>query len=1030
MQVAVNTQLINKSEDVGLHNHKFTNLDIPVDLLTEAIKDGLAFCPHIKPGLERKKSNFLVSGFLAVDIDKGLTLEQAMAMEFTQKYASLIYTSFSHTDRLNKFRIVFELESPITCPERMAMALDALVFLYGADKKCKDPAHFFFGNTNAQVWLPGNVMPDSAVGALVQRGIELTTPKHSLSASGDKVTKRSDLRIGKDQFIRLKGGGLDYLNNIAPKTAVHCPSPSHEDKNASAVVLRSSGGNNLIYCFGEHCECTFFLEGTNFKRYAFDYGWEAAIRAKQKYRESHYRDRGLTLPPVSDIKGVSGYLSTALNPAPFDVGRDYSPYLITLDTPFLSVPDIAIRHPRFADDLVIDEENNLTLSGMLREREQGIVSMDSSLDNDVEELVKHRWLSDTGITYIKSPKGTGKTTLLHDIVDYYRHATKPVRVLLIGHRRSLIGATAKALDLISYLKSVNGKIEVYNDPSDFYAICLDSLMRLNPAKHRYDVVIIDEVEQVLSHLLSSTLGAKRSNIMALLQEYLKQARQVFALDADLSELTLGVINAMDTDWPDRLEFAVINQYKPEGRSVRMYNHPRASHLLGVMVDYLKKGKRCYVCTNSRKQAKKIFRQAQQQFPNIKAMVVTSENSNTPGGQAFIQNIVTKALEYDLIVSSPSLGTGIDITFPDGESHIDAVFGIFSTRNTTHFDMDQQICRVRHPKEAHVWIAGETYISETDPAVIEMDIEAMQGKFVHYQGFDKYGKPIIGPVDVMHRKIYAAVAQTRRASMNRLRENFGNLKSYQGWEVKTVPYDKTVGTVGAQFMKAADDLCQQEDAERLLSARRIDYPQYDLLQNAESLSVDDEAAIERFRFEQFYRQDIDADLLAFDAGGSMSSALENYMPLVSPDDHNFWGVLESDKALMDRGKRLKMKQAMTEVLTAAGIWTESGFDTTVSIEDETMGDFISACRKNEYVLLEHYNIKLRSKFDEKPIQQMGIILKAFGLAWEDKKGKRDQSNGGSRMLYTIDKAAHANLLRGYHMHMDAERLRQWKKNRKL
>lgn len=1029
MLVAINTYLVNKAADAGRYNDKFTNLDIPIEGLADAIKRGYAFCPHVKPGEQRSKANFLASGYLAVDIDKGSTIEQVMAMDHFCKYASLLYTSFSHTEEKHKFRIVFELEGPITCPERMTLALVALISIYGADKKCKDAARPFYGNTDAKLWLPGKIMSNAEVESLVERGRELTTPKHSLSAGSDKVSKHSLSRVGKTQPIRLRDGGLDYLNNIPPRTAVHCP--FHGDEHASAVVLPTHTGNNCIYCFGDDCESVFFLEGTSAKSYQFDYGWESAILAEEQKRRAHFHELGLPLPQARETHGPTGYLSTALNCQPFDSKRDYSPYLITLDQPFLSLADIAIRHPRYTDDLIIEEENSLSLSGLLRSREQGAVSMDSSLDNDVAELVTHRWLKGMGITYIKSPKGTGKTTLLKGLVEYYRNnAAEPLRILLIGHRRSLIGATAKTLGLTSYLKHVDGKAEEYNSPTPFYAICLDSLMRLDPAKHQYDVIIIDEVEQVLSHLLSNTLKAKRSNIMALLQDYLKRARQVFALDADLSQLTLGVINAMDTDWPDRQEFVAINQYKPEGRSVHMYNHPRASHLLGVLVDYLRKGKRCYVCTNSRKLAKKIFRQAQQDFPDIKAVVLTSENSNAPDGQYFIQNIATEALKYDLIVSSPSLGTGIDITFPNGESHVDAVFGLFSTRHTTHFDMDQQICRVRHPKETHVWVAGETYISETDPAVIEMDIEAMQGRFVHYQGFEKSGKPIIGPVDVMHRKIYAAVAQTRRASMNRLRENFCNLKSYQGWTVTPVPYDKSLGNVGRLFMKAADDLCQKEEADRLISARRIDFDEHDRLEEENPIEPADKAAVERFRLECFYRQDIDEALLDFDADGTMRSALRYYMPLVSPDEYVFWGILESDKALMDRGIRLKMKAAMVEVLTAAGLWTERGFNTTVSVEAEAMEDFVSACRKHEYVLLEHYHIKLRSRFEEKPIQQLGVILKAFGLSWEGGKGKRDQSNGGSRMLYTIDKAAHERLLQGCHMHTDAERLRQWKLRRLL
>lgn len=88
-------------------------------------------------------------------------------------------------------------------------------------------------------------------------------------------------------------------------------------------------------------------------------------------------------------------------------------------------------------------------------------------------------------------------------------------VLLIGHRQSLIKEAANRLGIDCYLdyESIGG----HRNQRFGYAICLDSLPKVTTAGGRtkreakwqkppqYDVVILDESEQVISHLLSETL---------------------------------------------------------------------------------------------------------------------------------------------------------------------------------------------------------------------------------------------------------------------------------------------------------------------------------------------------------------------------------------------------------------------------------------------------------------------------------------------------------------------------------------------
>src|SRR5262245_35587975 len=76
-----------------------------------------------------------------------------------------------------------------------------------------------------------------------------------------------------------------------------------------------------------------------------------------------------------------------------------------------------------------------------------------------------------GIIAIKSPKGTGKTVLLKQVVEDCNKRKKSV--LLLGHRVFLLKDLAVRSNLAYYLDIDNGEI------ADRLALCLNSLTRID-----------------------------------------------------------------------------------------------------------------------------------------------------------------------------------------------------------------------------------------------------------------------------------------------------------------------------------------------------------------------------------------------------------------------------------------------------------------------------------------------------------------------------------------------------------------------
>ena len=124
MKIAINRHVINKAtekNEFALLARAFENVDVTQQELAELINRGFAFCAQ-HDNQHRKSTNFTKAGFIAVDIDHGLSIEEALNHPFVQQYASIFYTTPSHTDDNHRFRLIFELDRDIESAVEMKMA--------------------------------------------------------------------------------------------------------------------------------------------------------------------------------------------------------------------------------------------------------------------------------------------------------------------------------------------------------------------------------------------------------------------------------------------------------------------------------------------------------------------------------------------------------------------------------------------------------------------------------------------------------------------------------------------------------------------------------------------------------------------------------------------------------------------------------------------------------------------------------------------------------------------------------------------
>jgi len=326
----------------------------------------------------------------------------------------------------------------------------------------------------------------------------------------------------------------------------------------------------------------------------------------------------------------------------------------------------------------------------------------------------------SGLVGVKSAKGTGKTTGLKTLVNQAKDRNQPV--LLITHRIILGRFLCETIGIQwgvckeEFSLAEEPKLSILNyllSTTKSFGLCVDSIWKLNPEEWRGAIVILDEAEQSLWHLLNSdTCRQKRVKILRVFQQLISTVLTtgglVIAQDADLSDISLeylqGLAGIKITPW------VVINQWKPQqGWDVTFYDSPNPTPLIHQLELDLLAGRKCYVTTDSRSgryscetiesYLKERLKRLRIEFP--KTLVVSSHTTNTPGHAAvdFIAAINQKIPEYDTVFVTPSLGTGISIDV----QHFDRVYGIFQGV-IPDSEARQALARVRDDVPRVVWCA--------------------------------------------------------------------------------------------------------------------------------------------------------------------------------------------------------------------------------------------------------------------------------------------------------------------------------------
>jgi hypothetical protein len=321
------------------------------------------------------------------------------------------------------------------------------------------------------------------------------------------------------------------------------------------------------------------------------------------------------------------------------------------------------------------------------------------LNNGIVEQIKESIATQgQAIINIASPLGTAKTYAIASLLAVFALYT----VLAISHLRSITRHLAERLKT-AYYSDWNIK-ELVEQAR--LAICLPShpKLYLKGQLRKYNIVVLDESEQVLKNLTRSDLISKTKNkgliitkdlLLNGLCEQIRSADIVLCADANLGNST---INFLKDVCPNKQFINWINEYKPAANK-KVTVIPSKAQILENFANDLRAGLNVYGASNSITVTNEMAQIAKEIVPQEELLLINSERSGEDRAKRLYDSPDTEVVKYRCVITSPSVVSSLDISV----DHFNKCYGIFSQHSTGPQECVQALARPRKVTDLVVFI---------------------------------------------------------------------------------------------------------------------------------------------------------------------------------------------------------------------------------------------------------------------------------------------------------------------------------------
>ncbi len=289
-----------------------------------------------------------------------------------------------------------------------------------------------------------------------------------------------------------------------------------------------------------------------------------------------------------------------------------------------------------------------------------------------------------GVWLLRGPCGVGKTKNW-GVPLFQAAEAAGLRCVAICHRISLTADLVTKLGCHNYQEK--GGLGAHRS----LAICVNSIVREEYQAFCIgaDVLFIDEIAQVLRHVTTGSVADKeRAKVFELLGRMVGRAKLVVGADADADDL---VVEFLERFRPG-VRFKIV-----ETELDHSHLHVTVAHgekafdaLCRDVVLGLDDGQRLIVASDSKTKLERLMLAVREALPNKKVILLTGETRNHNDHKAFVERPNEACVDYDLVLHSPSVSSGVSIEC----EHFDRGYGIFGGKISPS-DAHQMMRRVRN-----------------------------------------------------------------------------------------------------------------------------------------------------------------------------------------------------------------------------------------------------------------------------------------------------------------------------------------------
>jgi hypothetical protein len=349
-------------------------------------------------------------------------------------------------------------------------------------------------------------------------------------------------------------------------------------------------------------------------------------------------------------------------------------------------------------------------------------------------------IKEVDVMFIKSPTGTGKTTILELLFDIRRNNGKIMLGSKFNFNKPIISITSRknlaqkhAADLL--LNSYDDK-NIYMFDVDRLATTANSLIQIEEDNFKGCYVILDEISKLLRYYKSSVMNGIRADSFKIFAKIIRDAEKVIVLDADMTCNNVDTI--LNLKQSDNYQIYINKFQNRTGINANFYDSKHT--VIQMLINDYKEKKPFITSFDSLTMMEGLLAEIKNKCTSNEDHEIINKMIKIYSSKHGSDIVDTAEWENNFVFFTPSIIYGIDYN-----SNQKTKSYAFAFKNIlTAEDINQQIQRNRNQSEVHIYISP--HISNLKYETIECFKNELD------QRINKYNETISELVEINNKYI--------------------------------------------------------------------------------------------------------------------------------------------------------------------------------------------------------------------------------------------------------------------------------------